>query len=104
MVDGVPRVESHLEWQMTPHTDPSWNIQACYITQVTGDPNIYSKHMIFPRKGFDLSKPENFASIGMTVTGLPALNSIRSVVAAPPPGIVTSADLPLRSFAGRFKL
>lgn len=40
----------------------------------------------------------------MTVTGLPALNSIRSVVAAPPPGIVTSADLPLRSFAGRFKL
>lgn len=50
MVDGVPRVESHLEWQMTPHTDPSWNIQACYITQVTGDPNIYSKHMIFPRK------------------------------------------------------
>lgn len=39
----------------------------------------------------------------MTVTGLPALNSIRSVVAAPP-GIVTSADLPLRSFAGRFTL
>ena len=22
MVDGVPRVETHLEWQMTPHTDP----------------------------------------------------------------------------------
>ena len=36
-----------------------------------------------------------------TVTGLPALNSIRAVVAAPP-GIVTSADLPLRAFAGRF--
>ncbi len=83
MVDGVPRVETHLEWQMTPHTDPSWNIQGCYITQVTGDPNIYSKHMIFPRKGFDLSNPENFASIGMTVTGLPALNSIRSVVGLP---------------------
>jgi len=103
MIDGVPRVETHLEWQMTPHTDPAWNIQSCYITQVTGDPSIYSKHMIFPRKGFDLSKPENFASIGMTVTGLPALNSLESVVAARP-GIITSADLPLRGFAGRFTI
>ncbi|GAB2443310.1 hypothetical protein GCM10027262_60930 [Nocardia tengchongensis] len=59
--------------------------------------------MIFPPKGFDMSRPENFASIGMTVTGLPVLNALRSVVAARP-GIITSADLPLRSFAGRFKL
>ncbi|GAB11229.1 hypothetical protein GOARA_065_00220 [Gordonia araii NBRC 100433] len=103
MVDGVPRVESHLEWQMTPHTDPAWNIRGCYITQITGDPMIYNKHMVFPAKGVDLSKPENFASIGMTVTGLPALNSLKSVVAARP-GIITSNDLPLRAFAGRFKL
>ncbi|NED62777.1 dihydrodipicolinate reductase, partial [Streptomyces sp. SID10244] len=103
MVDGVARVESHLEWQMTPYTDPSWDIKGCYITQVTGDPSIYSKHMIFPKAGVDLSDPSSFASIGMTVTGLPALNSIRSVVAARP-GIITSADMPLRAFAGRFKL
>jgi 4-hydroxy-tetrahydrodipicolinate reductase len=38
----------------------------------------------------------------MTVTGLPALNAIRAVVDAPP-GLLTSADLPLRGFAGRFK-
>jgi 4-hydroxy-tetrahydrodipicolinate reductase len=38
----------------------------------------------------------------MTVTGMPALASIRSVVAARP-GLITSADLPLRGFAGRFK-
>jgi 4-hydroxy-tetrahydrodipicolinate reductase len=37
----------------------------------------------------------------MTITGMPALNAIRSVVSAPP-GIITSADLPLRAFAGRF--
>ena len=37
----------------------------------------------------------------MTVTGMPALNAIRAVVEAPP-GCVTSADLPLRAFAGRF--
>lgn len=101
MVDGVARVETHLEWQMTPHTDPSWNIKGCYITQITGDPNIYNKHMIFPATGADLSDPGAFASIGMTVTGLPALNAIRAVVAAPP-GLLTSADVPLRGFAGRF--
>jgi 4-hydroxy-tetrahydrodipicolinate reductase len=50
----------------------------------------------------DLSNPDNFASIGMTVTGMPALYSIKSVVAARP-GLITSADLPLRGFAGRFK-
>ncbi|MDR7086309.1 4-hydroxy-tetrahydrodipicolinate reductase [Aeromicrobium panaciterrae] len=102
MVDGVSRVETHLEWQMTPHTEPSWDIKGCYVTQIKGDPQIYNKHMIFPAEGVDLSNPEDFASIGMTVTGMPALNSIKSVVAARP-GVITSADLPLRGFAGRFK-
>jgi 4-hydroxy-tetrahydrodipicolinate reductase len=101
LVAGEPRIELHLEWQMTPHTDPHWDIQGCYITQIDGDPCIYSKHMIIPKPGTDFSSPEAFASVGMTVTGMPALNAIRSVVAAPP-GIVTSADLPLRAFAGRF--
>ncbi|MFW0782960.1 dihydrodipicolinate reductase [Gordonia sp. CPCC 206044] len=103
MIDGVARVESHLEWQMTPYTDPSWDIKGCYITHITGDPSVYSKHMIFPKAGVDLSNPDSFASIGMTVTGLPALNSIKQVVAARP-GILTSADMPLRGFAGRFKI
>jgi 4-hydroxy-tetrahydrodipicolinate reductase len=102
MVDGVPRVETHLEWQMTSHTSPSWDIKGCYITQIKGDPQIYNKHMIFPTPEADLSDPAQFASIGMTVTGMPALHAIRSVVAAPP-GLVTSADLPLRAFAGRFR-
>lgn len=57
--------------------------------------------MILPKPGTDFSSVEAFAQVGMTVTGMPALNAIRSVVAAPP-GIVTSNDLPLRSFAGRF--
>ena len=102
VVDGVPKIETHLEWQMTPHTAPHWDIKGCYITQITGDPYVYNKHMIFPKPGVDLSNPESFASIGMTVTGLPALNAIKSVVAAPP-GLLTSADIPLRGFAGRFK-
>jgi len=100
-VAGTPRIEMHLEWQMTPHTDPHWDIEACYITKIEGDPCIYSKHMIFPRPGMDLSSAEAFASLGMTVTGMPALNAIRAVVNAEP-GCITSADLPLRAFAGRF--
>ena len=100
-VDGIPRVELHLEWQITPHNDPHWNIQGCYITKIQGDPCIYSKHLILPKPGTDFSSVEAFAAIGMTVTGMPALNSIRAVVDAPA-GIVTSADLPLLAFAGRF--
>lgn len=100
-VAGVPRVELHLEWQMTPHTSPSWKIQGCYITKIKGDPCIYSKHLILPKPGTDFSSAAAFAAVGMTVTGLPALNAIRAVVDAPP-GVVTSADLPLRAFAGRF--
>ena len=101
MVDGVPKIETHLEWAMTPHTDPHWDIKGCYITQIIGDPCVYNKHMIFPKPGVDLSDPDSFASIGMTVTGMPALHAIGAVVAAPP-GLLTSADVPLRGFAGRF--
>ena len=71
------------------------------LHKIQGDPCIYSKHLILPKPGTDFSSADAFAAIGMTVTGMPALNSIRAVVDAAP-GIVTSADLPLRAFAGRF--
>jgi 4-hydroxy-tetrahydrodipicolinate reductase len=101
-VAGTPRVELALEWQMTPHTEPKWDVQGCYITRIDGDPVILSKHLILPKPGTDFSSPESFAAIGMTVTGMPALNAIRAVVEAPA-GCITSADLPLRAFAGRFR-
>ncbi len=101
--DGVPRIEVHLEWQMTPNTEPSWDIQGCYVTTVQGDPTIVNRHMIFPASGRPHGSwtPEYFASLGMTITGMPALNAMRAVVDAAP-GLLTSADLPLRAFAGRF--
>jgi 4-hydroxy-tetrahydrodipicolinate reductase len=100
---GIPRVELQLEWQMTPKTEPHWDVQGCYITKIEGDPVIYSKHLILPKPGTDFSNVAAFAAIGMTVTGMPALNAIHAVVDAAP-GIVTSADLPLRAFAGRFSV
>jgi hypothetical protein len=50
-VDDIKRVELRMDWQMTPHTDPHWDIQGCYITKIDGDPCIYSKHMILPKPG-----------------------------------------------------
>jgi len=101
MVDGVPRIEVHLEWQMAKDTEPSWDVQGCYITTVTGDPTIVNRFMIFPAVGATIFDDEYFASLGMTLTGMPALHAIGAVCDARP-GIITSADLPLRAFAGRF--
>ncbi len=92
----------HLEWQMTPNTDPHWDIQACYITKIEGDPCIYSKHMIFPetRDGLLLRR-------GVRVGGDDGDRHARTQRHPqrwwrPQPGCITSADLPLRTFAGRF--
>jgi 4-hydroxy-tetrahydrodipicolinate reductase len=101
IVGGEPKIEVHLQWQMTPDTEPNWKIEGCYITTILGDPTIVNRHMIFPAVGASIHDPVYFASIGMTITGMPALNSIQSICAAPA-GMVTSADLPLRAFAGRF--
>lgn len=64
---------------------------------------IVNRHMIFPATGKPRSAmtAEYFASLGMTITGMPALNAMRSVCEAKP-GLMTSADLPLRAFASRF--
>ena len=104
MCVGEPKIEVHLEWQMTPLTQPRWNVRGCYITTIEGDPMIINKHMILPTSGkpHSLMDAEYFASLGMTITGMPALNAMRAVCEAPP-GMITSADLPLRAFASRFR-
>ena len=44
IVDGVPRVEVHLEWQMTRHTEPQLEgSSTAYITKIQGDPCIYQQ-------------------------------------------------------------
>ena len=103
MSGGESKIEVHLEWQMTPMTEPKWDVQGCYITTIEGDPMIVNRFMIFPATGIPHRKmtPEYFASLGMTLTGMPALNAMRYIVDAPP-GMLTSSDLPLRAFASRF--
>jgi 4-hydroxy-tetrahydrodipicolinate reductase len=103
LVAGEPKIEVHLEWQMTPKTEPHWKVRGCYITTIQGDPLIINRHMILPATGtpHTLMNADYFASLGMTITGMPALNAMRAVHEAKP-GLLTSADLPLRAFAGRF--
>jgi 4-hydroxy-tetrahydrodipicolinate reductase len=100
---GKPMIEVHREWQMAPKTEPGWDVQGCYITTIEGDPTIVNRHMIFPATGMPHGAwaPETFASVGMTITGMPALDAIRSVCEAQP-GPMSSADLPLRAFGARF--
>jgi 4-hydroxy-tetrahydrodipicolinate reductase len=88
---------------MPPKTEPRWNVLGCYITTIDGDPMIINKHMILPATGkpHSLMDAEYFASLGMTLTGMPALHAMQAVCDAAP-GLLTSADLPLRAFAGRF--
>ena len=88
---------------MTPKTDPHWNVKGCYITTIQGDPMIVNRHMILPASGMpqELMNPEYFASLGMTITGMPALNAMRFVCETGP-GLLTSVDLPLRALASRF--
>ena len=64
---------------------------------------IINRHMILPSPGtpHSLMDADYFASLGMTITGMPALNAMRSVCEAQP-GLLPSAALPLRAFAGRF--
>jgi 4-hydroxy-tetrahydrodipicolinate reductase len=89
---------------MTPKTKPKWSVQNCYLMTVRGNPQIMNRHMILPAMESgqrDWSDPAYMASIGMTITGMPALNAVGPVCDAKP-GLITSADLPLRAFAGRF--
>ena len=43
-VAGYPRIEMHLEWQMTPHTDPHWDIQGCYSRQIDAALHLLQAH------------------------------------------------------------
>ena len=76
IVGGVPRIEMHLEWQMTPHTDAAAGTsRAATSPRSRATPASTASTMILPKPGTDFSSPEAFASVGMTVTGMPALNA-----------------------------
>jgi 2,4-diaminopentanoate dehydrogenase len=92
-------VECKVLWLVGQHHDPDWTprVRHGYFVEVDGSPRVRSQFQILPPKGWD--EPD-FMGLGMIMTAMPAVNAIPAVVAAAP-GIVTTADLPLVTAAGR---
>ena len=102
MVDGVPRVETHLEWQMTPHTDPELEHQGLLHHPDQGRPVHLQQAHDLPqaRRGPVQSGQLRLHRHDRDRHARAGRDQVRRGGA---PGLITSADLPLRGFAGRFK-
>ncbi len=103
IVDGKPMIEQHLVYQMGFKTDPCWEVEHGYVVKIKGYPDIHVKYSIFPPRGTKFEQRE-YQRLGMSITGMPLLNAIGEVCKAKP-GILTSADIPVRGLtaSGRRK-
>jgi len=95
LVDGTERFALPQRWVMGTKIDPPWKVEHGYLVTVDANPRIRLKLDIWP----DLDDLGSLTvgemhAIGMRITGLPLVNAIPKVCAAPP-GIRTYADLPL---------
>ena len=81
------------------HDHDHHEIEHAYLLEVRGMPTLKLRMEIHPPKDFKARGPADYMMLGMIITGLPVVNAIRAVVAAPP-GIRTYADLPLTTAAG----
>lgn len=98
IVNGKPAIEQHLVYQMGFKTDPCFKVEHGYVVEIKGYPDIKVKYAIYPPRGTKLQgNPREYQRIGMTLTGMPLVNAIPEVCKARP-GILTSADLPIRAF------
>ena len=82
--------------RMAPDIAPHWaqaRRDGTYRVEIEGDPDL--------RVDLEVGQPEDFSAQGMLATTMRILNAIPAVCAAPP-GIVTSADLPLTLPVGAF--
>lgn len=94
VVAGRPVIELHQRWVMGRDIDPPWTAEHAYLVEVDGDPRVRLRLEIWPDQDLSTLTPEDMHAIGMRITGLPVVNAIPAVCAAPP-GIRTYADLPL---------
>ena len=95
ILDGLPVVELHQRWVMSSRIEPAWTVEHGYVVEVEAEPMVRVKLDIWPHQT-DLAAltKDDFHAIGMTITGLPVVNAIPAVCAAPP-GIRTYAQLPV---------
>ncbi len=90
MKDGKRLIEVATMTRLGYAMEPDWKVQHGYQIDITGTPNVQLRFL--KRDGGD---PD-----GAIATAMPAVNAIVHVVAAPP-GLVTAADLPMITAAGR---
>jgi 4-hydroxy-tetrahydrodipicolinate reductase len=69
------------QWLKGPNVEPTFQIKHGYFIDVDGLPSIKTHVMLLPSA--DWSEPD-YMALGMIATGLPVVNAIPSVVAAPP--------------------
>jgi hypothetical protein len=93
VVEGEVVVELHQRWLMGSDIDPPWTPEHAYLVEVDGDPQVRLRLELWPDQELGTLTKDDIHAIGMRITGLPVVNAIPAVVAAPP-GILTYADLP----------
>jgi hypothetical protein len=94
VVGGRQVLDLHQRWVMTRHLEPAMPVEHGYKVEVEGSPNVTLSFALMPDQPLETLTVEDMHGIGMTITGLPAVNAVRHVVAARP-GIVTYADIPV---------
>ena len=93
ILDGRAVVELHQRWLMGTDLDPPWTAEHAYLVDVDGDPKVRLRMELWPDQDLATLTPDDIHALGMRITGLPVVNAIPAVCAAPP-GIRTYADLP----------
>ncbi len=91
---GEPVIELHQRWVMGKSIEPAWTVEHGWVIEVAGNPRVRIKVDVWPdTDDFGSLTPADLHDIGMRITGVPLVNAIPNVCAAPP-GIKTYADLP----------
>lgn len=94
IVGGTTRLGIHQRWVIGDRIEPAWTVELGYVVEVAGDPNVRVKLDVWPDGDLAAMGVDEFRSVGMRMTAVPAVNAIPGVCAAPP-GIRTYADLPV---------
>lgn len=93
-VGGREVVELAQRWVMSGTLEPAMPVEHGYLVEVDADPQVRAKVDIWPDQDLATLTPESIHAIGMRITGVPVVNAIPAVCAAPP-GLATYATLPL---------
>ncbi|MEM7410991.1 MAG: dihydrodipicolinate reductase [Myxococcota bacterium] len=86
-------------WKMGAHVEEPWPIEHAYLLEVQGSPTLKLRMEIRPPRDFVARSPDDWMSLGMIITGLPAVHAIPAVCEAPA-GLRSYADLPLVTAKG----